>query len=474
MAPELSSLEANDGQTLVQCVGSLETSARAAQSETCAILMRLETRVQRLWARLLELESASAQTLDQELVASFVALVSGVLSCMEYHGRTKNVVLRLVDSRALLANATIAHKELDREMALASLAPDSDDQWQSYWEEDAAAHEAALATLMADQAALKRDMREHKVVTESVAMLKYEAENKRAENRPAIVEIMTKTLFRVLRNSKASVLAIPKWMISPSDVTFTQDEFDSGSYGSVHHGRLHVNQPVVVKCLLMDSERARETFVKETELWSKLDHPNVIKLYGACHLSSPAFWVCELAEFGNFADFFEDGQNSQHFWRLFYEAALGLQFLNSQRIVHGDLKCNNLLVGKDLHTKICDFGFSFIRSQSKSVSKKSQTDAIRWKAPECVLAEVENPLLESDIYSFGTCIYEAVTGNSPWGWDSDEEVEEKIRKGELFTRPADFPDDAWELILKMCTRDYKKRLSIAEVVESLHKLANLP
>lgn len=471
MAP-LSSLEVNEGQTVAQCVGSLEACASAAQSETRAVLMRLHIRVQRLWARLLEIESA--QTVDQELVADFVALASGVLSCMEYHGRAKNVVLRLVDSRALLANARIAHEKLDREMALASLAPNSDDQWQSYWEADAAEHDAVLVALLADLNALKRDMREHKVVTESVAMLKYETENKRAENRPAILEVMTKTLFRVLRNTKASVLAIPKWMISPSDVTFTKVEFDSGSYGSVHHGRLLVSQPVVVKCLLMDSERARETFIKETELWSKLDHPHVIRLYGACHLSSPAFWVCELAEFGNFCEFFEFGENREHFWRLFYEAALGLQFLNSQRIVHGDLKCNNLLVGKDHRAKICDFGFSFIRSQSKSVSKKSQTDAIRWKAPECVLAEVDNPLLESDIYSFGTCIYEAVTGNSPWGMDSDGEVEEKIRKGELFARPSEFPDDAWELILKMCTRDYKKRLSIAEVVESLHTLAKLP
>ncbi|RLN56395.1 hypothetical protein BBJ29_003603 [Phytophthora kernoviae] len=134
------------------------------------------------------------------------------------------------------------------------------------------------------------------------------------------------------------------------------------SYGSVHRGTWQAGATggkrvkVVIKCLLVDDDDTKKSFYKEVDVWQRLDHPHVVKFYGACHLSSPAFFVCDDATHGNFVEYFEEDKSQ--LWRLFYEAVLGLSFLHAEKVVHGDLKCTNLLVGSDNKAKLCDFGFA--------------------------------------------------------------------------------------------------------------------
>ncbi|KAF1773982.1 Protein kinase-like domain [Phytophthora cactorum] len=178
---------------------------------------------------------------------------------------------------------------------------------------------------------------------------------------------------------------------------------------------------VVVKCLVADNDKAQEEFRRESTVWYGLDHPNVVKMYGACHEGMPIFFVCEYVKGGNFVDLFE--KDKTHHWRLFYSAALGLRYLHDKNIVHGDLKCNNILVeptkdGKK--AKICDFGFSYVRDRSQ-MSAKAKTQTIRWQAPEVLMPFDQeehdheyNPRFASDVYSFGMCIIEAfLNGETP-------------------------------------------------------------
>ncbi|EGZ30248.1 hypothetical protein PHYSODRAFT_391381, partial [Phytophthora sojae] len=99
-------------------------------------------------------------------------------------------------------------------------------------------------------------------------------------------------------------------------------------------------------------------------------------------------------------------------WRLLHGAALGLQFLHEKKIVHGDLKCNQILVTEEKTAKLTDFGFSFALMESKPTTS---TGAVRWKAPELLRSESCSLTFESDVYSFGMCVVEAVSGNVPWG-----------------------------------------------------------
>lgn len=87
---------------------------------------------------------------------------------------------------------------------------------------------------------------------------------------------------------------------------------------------------------------------------------------------------------------------------MFLQVAEGLKTLHSKGMVHGGLKCTNILVGEGNVAKLGDFGFSFIRSLSIELSShknKAMTSSVRWKAKE-MLQELtdSNYRFASDVY----------------------------------------------------------------------------
>lgn len=78
-------------------------------------------------------------------------------------------------------------------------------------------------------------------------------------------------------------------------------------------------------------------------------------MHGKLH----SYWVNQNASI--------DYVRKQEIWRLLFEASLGLQYMHSKGIVHGDLKCDNIFVDDDEKAKVADFGFSFTIGQHESV-----------------------------------------------------------------------------------------------------------
>ncbi|EGZ05364.1 hypothetical protein PHYSODRAFT_342506 [Phytophthora sojae] len=166
-----------------------------------------------------------------------------------------------------------------------------------------------------------------------------------------------------------------------------------------------------------------------------------LKLYGACHVSSPAFFMCDDATHGSFSDFLEEDAG---------RAALGLGYLHAEKVVHGDLKCTNLLVGNDYK-------------------------AMRlWLlAPECLVPPNEeanpqfNPRFASDVYSLGMCIVEAFQGEAPYGLLDDDEIMTRLFELEPYPRPGNMQDDEWALVERMVQPDWRKRLSLQDAIDGL-------
>lgn len=267
----------------------------------------------------------------------------------------------------------------------------------------------------------------------------------------------------------------PEWYIDESQVVITAKQFSSGGFGSIHHGTF-TGADVVVKRLLEGTtscKKGMRSFINEAEVWHKLNHPHVIHLYGACDTSESPFFVCESArEYGNLEEYlYSHDKEKKTIWRLFYETSLGLLYLHQQRIVHGDLKCNNILVSDHKTAKLSDFGLSFIRIESKKMSKQNQTGAIPWMAPECLSGTVDNPTYGSDVYSLAMCIIEAFKGSNPWANTPNITIKNLVKEGSMPLRPEGIPDQAWELVKSMCTIDPKTRIPLTKVVEQLQSLA---
>ncbi|KAL4157258.1 hypothetical protein PRNP1_006281 [Phytophthora ramorum] len=188
-------------------------------------------------------------------------------------------------------------------------------------------------------------------------------------------------------------------------------------------------------------------------------------MYGACH-AGKMFFVCEYAGGGQLDEYLQD--HPDEVWQKLYEVALGLRYLNSMGVIHGDLKCNNILVGSDGLAKLTDFGLSSLKGKSSPLDG-SNIGAIQWKAPEVLRGE--KATFASDIYSFGMCILEAVSGELPWGRHVDDKiVRYHVLGQQLPPHPENCSEEEFALVERMCRFDPSERLTIKEVVDSLNAM----
>ncbi|KAF4324460.1 hypothetical protein G195_001425 [Phytophthora kernoviae 00238/432] len=192
-------------------------------------------------------------------------------------------------------------------------------------------------------------------------------------------------------------------------------------------------------------------------------------------------------------------------WQLLYGASRGLLHLHEHHgIVHGGLRCNNLLVDKKGRAVIADFGLYTLACDARDsglteyfqldVFDADAEELIRWQAPECLrehvayreslrsLSDTGSGLIASnssasatsfatDVYAFGMCTLEALTRTVPWaGLDISEIRNLKGNLGLLPPRPKRLSLQAWTLIEKMCATDPQKRISLSEASQELKRL----
>ncbi|KAG6618766.1 TKL protein kinase [Phytophthora cinnamomi] len=265
----------------------------------------------------------------------------------------------------------------------------------------------------------------------------------------------------------------PDWFIPSQEVRKDQQPFSAGSFGKVYKG-WWLSTRVVVKTVIVADEKERRTFHREVRIWQKARHPNIVPFFGACDEGSTYFFVCEEAKNGKLLDYLyharEEGRSLV--WRKLLDAALGLHFLHERRIVHSDLKCNQILVSKDGVAMLTDFGLSFLTTEQSG--DEETVGAIRWKAPEVIRKDKPvAPNAQSDVYSFGMCVVEAVTSDVPWGQNMlDAVVKFHVTRQMFMPRPKAFVNDAqWELVLGLCAFDPSERMKLSDAIEMIRGFA---
>uniref|UniRef100_A0A8C5NCD3 receptor protein-tyrosine kinase n=1 Tax=Gouania willdenowi TaxID=441366 RepID=A0A8C5NCD3_GOUWI len=251
---------------------------------------------------------------------------------------------------------------------------------------------------------------------------------------------------------------------------------------------------VAVKILRPDaSKNARNDFLKEVKILSRLKDPNIIRLLGVCVSSDPLCMVTEYMECGDLNQYLShrvllDKTGPSHnsptisypaLISMASQIASGMKFLSSLNFVHRDLATRNCLVG-ERHIKIADFGMSrnlyagdYYRIQGRAVLP------IRWMAWECIL--MGKFTTASDVWAFGVTLWEmlSVCKEQPYSNLTDEQVIDNA--GEFFrdqgrqvylSRPAVCPQGLYELMLSCWNRDCKLRPSFAHIhsflTEDLH------
>ncbi|KAL3661261.1 hypothetical protein V7S43_013869 [Phytophthora oleae] len=342
-------------------------------------------------------------------------------------------------------------------------------RWQPTWDKAQMNQRDNVLGLLKDPSSFFQ----HTDKGEDIAMLRFEAQTRAGAYAPDVVEAMNKVLREAERRDMKGSDIIPKWFI-PNYQVKLEKRIGAGGFAVVNLGKWF-GTDVVVKRLMDVDENSRKQFRREADLWFTLNHSNLIKLYGACYEGSQPFFVCERATRQTLTGYLDpkNGRRRELWFRLL-QAALGIEHLHDHNIVHGDLKNDNILVCEGGAAKIADFGLSVLGTTPKS-EETLITAAVRWKAPECLQEHV--PTFASDIYSFGMCIIEAVTGEYPWGKTIPDlgVIDAVLKEKKIPNRPAIFKDNEWDLVQRMCRWNPQERIGIGAVIKILEDIgvANL-
>ncbi|KAJ7153299.1 kinase-like domain-containing protein, partial [Mycena filopes] len=145
----------------------------------------------------------------------------------------------------------------------------------------------------------------------------------------------------------------------------------------------------------------------EIDLWSTFRHPHILQFLGANTLDDKPFIVMPYVQY-NAREFLRvhSERDPLHILR---DISLGLQYLHSRKICHGDLKAINVLVDPVGKALLCDFGLARLRADAASrtratVDTSELLGSRNWMAPELLTGGRYR--VSADVYAFGMTLYE--------------------------------------------------------------------
>ncbi|EXB89238.1 Putative receptor protein kinase ZmPK1 [Morus notabilis] len=203
------------------------------------------------------------------------------------------------------------------------------------------------------------------------------------------------------------------------------EEIGRGAGGIVYKAVLSDNRVAAVK-KLKDTSQGEVEFLAEVSTIGRLNHMNLIEMWGYCAEGKHRILVYEYMEHGSLA---ENLASNVLDWKKRFEIALGtakgLAYLHDEClewILHCDIKPQNILLGSNYQPKVADFGLSKLLNRGE-LGKYSSFSRIRgtrgYMAPEWVY---NLPITSKvDVYSYGIVVLEILTGNNPMRGVHDSE-----------------------------------------------------
>ncbi|KAJ7751155.1 kinase-like domain-containing protein [Mycena metata] len=238
--------------------------------------------------------------------------------------------------------------------------------------------------------------------------------------------------------------------------------------------------PVAIKVLRhigdhYEHQATLQRMEREVQVWSEVKHPNLLPFFGICKGLAP--WpvlVSPFYEFGHVGEYLKKFPEADRL-ALTVGAATGLTYLHSRKMIHGDLKVQNVLVDASGRAVICDFGLSKIIDKSGYTT--SCVGTVAYMAPELfTVLDNDNPrgartTKATDVYSFGLLGLEIYSSQRPKR-RATSPIVTKQTLAEMQPKREDVPVDTvppvlWYLFERCCHAKPHLRPSMTHVLRSL-------
>ncbi|CAD7700262.1 unnamed protein product [Ostreobium quekettii] len=282
------------------------------------------------------------------------------------------------------------------------------------------------------------------------------------------------------------------WNLDAADITWVMDGdqravIGDGSMGLVYKARWR-DLEVAVKELPVGQDILQpdsySEFVAEVQFFSRIAHPNVIRLHGARLDAQPYMMVLERATAGNLGSLRPGAPGAPASWvartQLLLDAARGLAHLHKFRVAHRNLKASDLLAFADAGTisgytiKVSDFGLVTTRTKTRMITRGPNGGPSSALSPP-EFSEGTTLGVRSDVFAFGVVMYEfagrrpPATRFAPGAFRpmGQQELEKYFRVAEAC------PPALRQLMGDCCAVNPHGRPSMVSVVGRLKRLAGV-
>ena len=245
-----------------------------------------------------------------------------------------------------------------------------------------------------------------------------------------------------------------------------------GAFGSVrkitHRGTGEIRAVKTIHKKSLRTEDERRTFFNEVSVLRSLDHPNILKLYEFYQDDKNYYLITEYCSGGELFDrIISIGSFTEAMAASYMRQILSVvAYCHERNIVHRDLKPENFLLDSTSDTanlKVIDFGTSQFFTPGQNLRIKFGTPY--YIAPEVLKKNYNH---NCDVWSAGVNMYILLCGYPPFGGNTDEQILRRVAAGRFV-----FPSPEWDyiskeakdLITKMLTFDYTRRISAREALQ---------
>ncbi|KAI9591227.1 kinase-like domain-containing protein [Syncephalis fuscata] len=220
------------------------------------------------------------------------------------------------------------------------------------------------------------------------------------------------------------------------------EKIGEGTYGVVYKAReLATGRVVALKKIRLDSEDegVPSTAMREISVLKELKHSNIVQLLDIVHSDSKLYLVFEFLDL-DFKKYMDssapNGLTTEHIQSYLYQLVDGIHFCHARRIMHRDLKPQNLLIDRNGLLKLADFGLA----RAFGVPLRAYTHEVVtlwYRAPEILLGS-RHYAPPMDMWSVG-CIFAEMVQRHPL-FPGDSEIDELFRIFRVLGTPT---EDVW-------------------------------
>ncbi|XP_069990815.1 MAP/microtubule affinity-regulating kinase 3 isoform X6 [Penaeus vannamei] len=202
---------------------------------------------------------------------------------------------------------------------------------------------------------------------------------------------------------------------------------------------------------------------REVRIMKILDHPNIVKLFQVIETERTLYLVMEYASGGEVFDYlvFHGRMKEKEARAKFRQIVSAVQYCHQKKIIHRDLKAENLLLDSEMVIKIADFGFSNEFTPGNKLDTFCGSPP--YAAPELFQGKkYDGP--EVDVWSLGVILYTLVSGSLPFDGSNLKELRERVLRGK-YRIPFYMSTDCENLLKKFLVLNPARRASLETIMK---------